>query len=100
MSALVRYAVSFYYEIKDFIPQIYSHDKKREDIERLNQIFSTANIVLDEENILFLRTFFGSFMVDSGMKNVIYLKDNRKPLDKIFGANGRYSDISLSNNEN
>lgn len=98
LSGIVRFGVGFYGEIKDFVDKIYPKDNDV-NVKRLNTLFSQERIILSDEDIQFLRDFFGKFMVDSGIKNVMYLKDTSNATEKLLKS--RYSDIyERSNGEN
>ena len=92
LSGLISYGVFFFGETDDFLEKVYPSDKKKEhEIVRLRSLFGGETIKLEHSDILFIRKFFGSFMIDSGMKNVIHLQDVRKPTDKLLDE--RYADI-------
>ena len=94
-SGLLKYALYFYGEIVDFVDLIYSDDDKfkgkRESVAKLKRLLGGSIIKLRIDDWIFIRGFFGSFMIDCGMKKLIHLKDNSSPTDKLI--NSRYDDL-------
>lgn len=95
-SGLLKYALYFYGEIVDFVDLIYTKDgefkDKVNDVVKLKTLLGSSKIDLKIDDWIFIRSFFGGFMIDCGMKKLLHLKDTRSPTERL--ADDRYADLN------
>lgn len=77
VGGLWRYAVSFYEEIRPFVKKL-----RIEQADEIETIIDNG-LLLEDNNIRIVIRFFNNFLFVSGMKNIIFAKDNRNGIEKV-----------------
>lgn len=75
---IYRYATSFFEEIRPFLTKISVDNQK------VVETIIEENLLFDnDKNLLLVRRFLSDFMYKSGIKNILFEKDNRSGIDKV-----------------
>jgi|SRR6056297_547234 len=74
---LWRYAISFYEEIRPFVDKFTLRDRA------VVEEILDGGLLLQDNNLRLVIRFFNDFLYLSGMKNIVFSKDNRSGLKKV-----------------